>query len=205
MALRAKRLKGHKIAEVSGVDAPAHLAQGALVMKALAGADPLADLTDEQIDELTKAFGADEEENPVETMKQSLIKVLADHNAAEAERQRWSGLTPEAVDRVIKGWLDPVQRMNRALDDVQKADPNIDRATAFIQVAEADPDLAGAYEARINEPAEPVAKATVDPAWAALEAKADEFQKAAPAMSRPEAIVKAADIWPDLARAVSGG
>lgn len=202
MALKAKRLKGLKIAEVSGVDAPAHLAPGVLVMKAV---DALAELTDEQVDELIKAADA-EEEDPVETTKQALIKVLADHNAAEAERQRWNTLTPEAVDRVIKGWLDPVQRIERAADAFQEAEPALDRATAILKAVDADPELGQRYvEAMDEQPAEDVEKAEVDPAWAALEAKADEIQKAAPAMDRPTAIVKAADIWPDLAQAASGG
>lgn len=202
MPLKARRLKGLQMDEVSGVDAPAHLAPGYLVMKA--AGDPVADLNDEQLEELTKAFLAEEEE-PVETTTQALIKVLAAHNEAEAQRQRWSTITPDVVDRLIKEAIDPVTRMNKALDEVQKAAPDVCRATAFLQVAESDPELFAAYEARLNEPPEPVEKAEPDPSWAALEAKADEIQKAAPSLTRPEAIVRAADLNPDLALAVSGG
>ncbi len=61
MPLKAKRLKGLRMDEVSGVDMPAHLAPGYLVMKALAGDDPLADLDDDEIDALTKALMGDEQ------------------------------------------------------------------------------------------------------------------------------------------------
>jgi hypothetical protein len=226
MALKAKRLKGLKIAEVSGVDAPAHLAPGALVMKAV---DALAELTDEQVEALTKAFMAEEEE-PMGTTTEALAtpgwlvrKAAADAgrpltaeevercaafqkalSTAQEERQRWSSITPEAVDRVVKGWLDPVQRIERAADALQEAEPALDRATAILKAVDANPDLESGY-AEALQPTSPVEKAEIDPAWAALEEKADQLQEAAPAMDRPTAIVKAADIWPDLAQAVSHG
>ncbi len=65
MALKAKRMKGLRVDEVSGVDAPAHLAQGWMVLKALGGADPIEQLTDEQIEQAIKALGADEQGEPV--------------------------------------------------------------------------------------------------------------------------------------------
>ncbi len=70
----AKRMKGLRVDEVSGVDAPAHLAQGWMVLKALGGGDPIEQLSDEQIEAAIKALGADEQGEPVDELIATLTK-----------------------------------------------------------------------------------------------------------------------------------
>ena len=110
-------------------------------------------------------------------------------------------LSPEAIDRVIKNCLDPVHRMEKAAVDLMAADPTLDRATAIVKAYDADPELGQRYNAAMSAPAaRPVEKADENPAWAALNAAADDLQERQPLLDRATAIVKAADIDPALAQ-----
>jgi hypothetical protein len=228
MALQAKRLKRLRIDEASGVDSPAHLTPGWMVLKSTDAGDPLGDLTDEQIENLIKAAEAEEEE-PVETTIDALAtpgwlmaKAAADAGrpltsdemercaalqkslvSAVDERRRWT-ITPEATDRIIKEALNPVTRMEKAADAIQKAEPALSRPAALVKAADADPELAERYnEALAAPPADPVEKADDDPTWAALEKAADAIQDKAPTIDRATAVVKAADLYPELVDALA--
>src|SRR3954469_5816656 len=95
MPLRAKRMKGLRMDEVSGVDAPAHLSQGWMVRKA-AGSDPLEDLTDEQLEALIKAAEADEQGEPMKDLIESLTKALG--SMPEAAKAQTTALIAQLGD-----------------------------------------------------------------------------------------------------------
>ncbi len=73
MPLRAKRMKGLRIDEASGVDAPAHLSPGWMVLKS--AGDPLAGLSDDELEDVIKALEAEQGE-PVEELIATLTKAL---------------------------------------------------------------------------------------------------------------------------------
>jgi hypothetical protein len=130
LPLKAKRLKGLRMNEVSGVDAPAHLAPGYLVLKALAGADPLADLDDDEIEALTKALMADENGDQVPNeLIDSLTKALgAMPDAAKAQATALiAALGGDAGD-------DPVAKA--LADAITKANTERDEAVAKATAAE---------------------------------------------------------------------
>jgi hypothetical protein len=68
-------MKGLRIDEASGVDAPAHLAPGWMVIKSAAGGDPLEGLSDQEIADVIKALEAEQGE-PVQELIESLTKAL---------------------------------------------------------------------------------------------------------------------------------
>jgi hypothetical protein len=75
MPLKARRMKGLRIDEASGVDAPAHLAPGWMVLKSAAGGDPLEGLSDAELADVIKALETTEGE-PVEELIATLTKSL---------------------------------------------------------------------------------------------------------------------------------
>ncbi len=132
-ALKAKRLKGLRMNEVSGVDAPAHLSPGYLVMKALAGGDPLADLADEQIEELTKALMADEQGEHVTTeLIESLTKAMDD--MPDAAKAQAAGLIAALGGDAGKTGDNPVAKA--VAEALTKANTERDEAIAAKTAAE---------------------------------------------------------------------
>ncbi len=169
MPLRAKRMKGLRIDEASGVDAPAHLAPGWMVMKAAGNrfADPLADLTDEQIDALIKAAEAEEESPmPNDDLIASLTKALG--TMPEPAKAQATSLIAQLGDSAGAG-DDPVAKavadaLAKAAADTEAAES---RATA------AEDALAKAQGTATETEEEALAKAMeslpepVRKAWAA--------------------------------------
>lgn len=131
MPLKAKRLKGLRMNEVSGVDAPAHLSPGYMVLKAALGTDPLADLSADEIEELTKAFEADEQGEPVDELIATLTKALG--SMPDAAKAQAAGLIAALGGDAGKG-ADPVAKA--VAEALTKAQTERDEALAAKTAAE---------------------------------------------------------------------
>ncbi len=133
--LRAKRMKGLRIDEVSGVDMPAHLAQGWAVIKAAGGADPLEDLSDEQVEALIKAFGADEQGDDVPTeLIETLTKAMGSMPDAATKAATANLIAALSGDAGQAAGDDPVAKA--VADAITKANTERDEAIAAKTVAE---------------------------------------------------------------------
>lgn len=180
--LRAKRLKGLRIEEASGVDAPAHLAPGWMVMKSAGTGepDPLDDLTDEQIEALIKAAEADEQGEPVsKELIETLTKALGSlPDAAKAQATALIG----ALGGDAGAGDDPVAKaVSEALTKAQT-----ERDTAVAKATELEAELAkakGPAAAETEEEALAKAMATlpepVRKAWEADRARIAKAEAAA--------------------------
>jgi hypothetical protein len=176
MQLRAKRMKGLRINETSGVDMPAHLSDGWMVLKSAGGGgDPLDDLTDEQIESLIKAAEA-EEEKPVKELIESLTKALGSMpDAAKAQATALIGaLGGEPATGAVS---DPVAKA--VADALKKAQSDQEAAEARATAAEAELAKAKGTATETEEEALAKAMATLPEAVRKhLEAQQAEVAKA---------------------------
>lgn len=149
MGLKAKRLKGLRIDENSGVGSPAHLGPGWLVVKSEDGGQ-----------------GADEVDAEIE----ALAKALAEKEEPVADAKQLSDLLTKAKDGLpdaAKALLDPFVA---ALDGKQGEDP-VAKAAAAQAAAEQRATAAEADAARLrkalagDEPKEPDALAKAMESW----------------------------------------
>ncbi len=144
-------MKGLRIDEASGVDAPAHLAPGWMVLKSAAGGDPLDGLSDAEIAEVVKALEATEGE-PVKDLIESLTKSLATlPEPAKAQATALIGLLGGNAGDVD----DPVAKA--VAEALTKAQTERDEAVAAKTAAEAE--LAKAKGSATETEADLVAKA----------------------------------------------
>lgn len=119
----AKRLDGLRIGEVSGVDHPAHLTEGWLVLKSLTGLsdEDMADVVAEAA-EIAKA----QSQSPSEEV------AMSDENK-----------TTDSTEDVLKSLPEPVRKMVQQFED-RAAAAEVTAATALTEVAKAREEKADA-------------------------------------------------------------
>jgi hypothetical protein len=196
MPLKAKRLKGLRMNEVSGVDAPAHLSPGYLVMKALAaGGDPLADLDDDEIEALTKALMADEQGEPVDELIATLTKALGSMpDAAKAQATALIGaLGGQAAgagdDPVAKAVAEALTKANAERDEALAAKTAAEEALAKAKGPSPAESEEEALAKAMESLPEPVRKA-----WAADRERIAKAEKAADEASEAAKVEKDARV-----------